>query len=421
VAPRLGVELPSLLPGDLTRDATDADDARRPRTVRDWLVDLSCFVLAIAVGGLLFAHETNSADPRPMWLLLTDLALGVPGCLALWWRRRWPVGIAIALTLVGAISASGAMAATIIVFTVAVHRRASIAVAITAANVVGVPIYGVIQGWEGPAWGDLVIGVLITLIALGWGMLVRARRQLVVSLRDRAVRAEAEQQLRVDQARRLERARIAREMHDVLAHRLSLLSVHAGALEFRTDANHEQVAQAAGVIRNAAHQALQELREVIGVLREDDAAPPVPGDPGRAGSPRAAPEPPQPGLAEIPSLLADSTTAGARIRYRPEVGDPAAVPSSIARTAYRVVQEGVTNARKHAPGVPIDVLIGDAPGAELVVEVTNAVGTGSTSSVPGAGMGLIGLTERVQLAGGRLEHGPDAAGRFVLRARLPCR
>ena len=99
-------------------------------------------------------------------------------------------------------------------------------------------------------------------------MFVRARRQLVVSLRDRAERAEAEQQLRVEQARQAERARIAREMHDVLAHRISLLSLHAGALEFRPDAPPEEVARAAGVIRASAHEALEDLREVIGVLRD---------------------------------------------------------------------------------------------------------------------------------------------------------
>ncbi len=125
---------------------------------------------------------------------------------------------------------------------------------------------------------------------LVWGMFVRARRQLVHSLRERARRAEAEQQLRVEQARHHERERIAREMHDVLAHRISLLSLHAGALEFRPDAPAVEVAKAAGVIRDSAHQALQDLREVIGVLRGGrrrggrDAGPPA-ADPGRpAGS-----------------------------------------------------------------------------------------------------------------------------------------
>ena len=116
------------------------------------------------------------------------------------------------------------------------------------------------------------MGVLASVAVVTWGMFVRARRQLVLTLRDRAERAEAEQHLRVDQARQQERARIAREMHDVLAHRISLLSLHAGALEFRPDAPPEEVARAAGVIRSSAHEALNDLREVIGVLRESRTA-----------------------------------------------------------------------------------------------------------------------------------------------------
>jgi signal transduction histidine kinase len=255
---------------------------------------------------------------------------------------------------------------------------------------------------------------VVTAAALGWGMLARARRQLLGSWRDRAVRAEAEQQLRVDQARRMERARIAREMHDVLAHRISLLSVHAGALEFRSDVSREQLTAAAGVIRANAHQALQDLREVIGVLREDDAGP--------DGAERPAiPERPQPGLAEIPALIAESTGAGSTVRYRPELPDAESVPGNVARTVYRVVQEGLTNARKHAPGVPIDVVLAGTPGDDLLVKIVNSVAPEGTpaSAVPGARLGLIGLTERVQLSGGRLTSGPDLCGRFVLLARLP--
>ena len=106
------------------------------------------------------------------------------------------------------------------------------------------------------------------MVVIGWGLFVRARRELIDSLRERAERAEAEQRRRLEQAREAERRRIAREMHDVLAHRVTLLSLHAGALEFRPDAPPEEIAEAAGVIRASAHAALQELREVIGVLRD---------------------------------------------------------------------------------------------------------------------------------------------------------
>ena len=143
---------------------------------------------------------------------------------------------------------------------------------------------------------SLVFIVLVTVATVAWGMFVRARRQLVLSLRERADRAEAEQQMHVEQARQQERARIAREMHDVLAHRISLLSMHAGALEFRPDAPPEEIARAAGIVRASAHQALQDLREVIGVLREEPAV-------------NGGPELPQPTLANLPALL-DESRAG---------------------------------------------------------------------------------------------------------------
>jgi signal transduction histidine kinase len=243
-------------------------------------------------------------------------------------------------------------------------------------------------------------------------MFVRARRQLVVSLRDRARRAESEQQLRIEQARYLERARIAREMHDVLAHRISLVSLHAGALEFRADADAADVARSAAVIRSSAHQALQDLREILGVLRAEAAD----GDAALAGAER-----PQPTLADVTRLVEESRQAGMRVGLECEVGDLAAVPVSTGRTAYRIVQEGLTNARKHAPGVPIDVVLTGCPGGELTVKVVNPVAAegAPASAVPGAGLGLIGLTERVQLSGGRLTSGPDLGGRFVLLARLP--
>ena len=126
------------------------------------------------------------------------------------------------------------------------------------------------DGELGGYWGTIALCVLVMTVAIGWGLFARTRRELVASLHERARRLESEQLLRVEQARDAERRRIAREMHDVLAHRLSLLSLHAGALEFRRDASPEEVAEAAGVIRASGQAALEELRAVIGLLREQD-------------------------------------------------------------------------------------------------------------------------------------------------------
>jgi signal transduction histidine kinase len=253
---------------------------------------------------------------------------------------------------------------------------------------------------------SLVVGVLITAGLIAWGMFVRARRQLVVSLRDRARRAEAEQELRVAQARPIERDRIAREMQDVLAHRISLVSLHAGALEYSGASSREEVSRAAGVIRGAAHQALDDLREVIGVLRED-------------GEPGDAPERPQPTIADLDTLLEESRDAGMRVRGDLSVAE--GVPTSVGRNAYRVVQEGLTNARKHAPDCAVDVAVAGAPGDGLTIEVRNRLPLGRiVAQIPGAGTGtgIVGLTERVVLAGGRLEHG-SRDGEWRLWAWLP--
>jgi signal transduction histidine kinase len=247
-------------------------------------------------------------------------------------------------------------------------------------------------------------GIFGTAVVVAWGMFWRGRRQ---TQRERRRRAAAEEQLRVEQIRHAERARIAREMHDVLAHRISLLSLHAGALEYRPDASPEQVARAAAVIRASAHQALEDLRAVIGVLRD--------------GADGAAPQPPQPTLAALPDLLEESRAAGMRLNADVRLTDPAAVPEVVGRHALRIVQEALTNARKHAGPAPVDLRIEGAPGQGLTIEVRNPapVLTAGAAQIPGAGTGLVGLTERAALSGGHFEHGLDGHGDFRLRAWLP--
>jgi signal transduction histidine kinase len=375
----------------------------RRSAARDRLADAVAVTVALAYGSLMIplGDATRAGAPLP-WRL--DVALGVLCCAALLVRRRRPVALTVALLPVSTVSVMATGAALVALFTVAIHRRGPVALALGAAYVAVVPVYFVLHDDpEFPVWVDLVVRTLTTTGALGWGMFVRAYRRLTASLREHAARLEAEQHLRVDQARLTERARIAREMHDVLAHRMSLVSLHAGALEVRTDARPEEVAIAAGAIRASAHQALEELRGVIGVLRE--------GAVGR-------PEPPQPGLADLPGLVDAARAMGMTVAYTSAV--PADGPSVVlGRTAYRIVQEGLTNARKHAPGTAVRVLVGGEPGADLRIEVRNPVPVpAARPEVPGAGMGLVGVSERVALAGGQVRYGPDGDD-FRLEARLP--
>ncbi|MEV6547090.1 histidine kinase [Streptomyces sp. NPDC051597] len=384
----------------------DRPGRNRPRrTVRDWIVDTCAFLCAAAIG-MLAADAMSQAADYSETLQAADQLAGALACCALWLRRRWPVQLAWVLVVVTLVAPVAAGAVLVALFGIAVHRPLKPAVAtVGAAALVTSWVQPVLR--PDPSTGLLanaIMGTLMVLLAMGWGMLVRARRQLVVALRERAVRAEREAALRAEHAQRLAREAIAREMHDVLAHRLTLLSVHAGALEFRPDAPPAEVARAAGVIRDSAHEALQDLRQIIGVLRSPD---------------EGAEDRPQPTLATLDALVAESREAGMKVTLDSRIGDPETVPAATGRNAYRIAQEALTNARKHAPGAEVTVTVTGRPGDGLGIEVRNPAPVGDVPEVPGSGQGLIGLTERATLAGGRLEHGPVPGGGFEVRAWLP--
>lgn len=411
--PHPGVDHPSLVPALLLADSlspgADGEEQQRVRrSVRDWLVDVALFLSAVGLGLLLLLESTYREQPPSDGVLAADLLLGLLGCLVLWGRRRHPVGLAVVLAVLSAFSATVGVACLIALFTVAVHRTWRTVLLVAAANIAAFAVYDHFRPDPELPWLlTQALGAALTAAVVAWGMFVRARRQLVVSLRDRACRAESEQRLRVDQARQLERTRIAREMHDVLAHRLSLLSMHAGALEYRPDASPAEVSRAAGVIRASARGALEDLRDVIGVLRDT-------GD-------GTLSDRPQPTLADLAGLVEQSRAAGLRVRMEYRVPDVAAVPVVTGRTVYRIVQEALTNVRKHAGSTVACVRVTADPGTGIEVTVTNPAPLGGdpAAALPGSGTGLIGLVERVGLAGGSLEHGWTDEGEFRLRARLP--
>ncbi|MER5846585.1 histidine kinase [Streptomyces sp. NPDC002012] len=398
-------EYPWLLPSAMADPELPGDQGGRSRrTVRDWIVDITAFLFAAGIG--LLAAATIEADRTTSdGVLFVDCLIGVVACCALWVRRRWPVGVAVGLILVSTVEPVASGALLVALFGVAVHRPFRPAAAIGALALVTAPVQPYLRPDPGSSLIEsTVVGVLLSLLVLSWGMVVRSRRQLVVTLRERARRAETEAGLRAEQAQRLAREAIAREMHDVLAHRLTLLSVHAGALEFRPDAPPAEVARAAGVIRDSAHEALQDLREIIGVLRS----------PGESDGDR-----PQPTLATLDELIAESRLAGMKVTLDSGITDPAAAPAATGRTVYRIAQEGLTNARKHAPGAEVTVMVTGGPGDGLTIEVRNPAPTEPFEQVPGSGQGLIGLTERATLAGGHLDHRPAPDGGFGIRAWLP--
>ncbi|MFI0479885.1 sensor histidine kinase [Actinomadura sp. 9N215] len=383
------------------------------RSAREWVRDATVAAVALMIGLLVLAGAREDYPPPPGWTDdVREAVLGGAGLLVLvLFRRRWPVWVALFLTFYEVTNSVSWGATAMSLFTVAVHRRWLPAVALTALNsAIVLVLFQLTDSMttQRERWESSLVFVLGYAVLAAVGMLVRSRRQLIESLKERARSAESEQRLRVEEARLLERERIAREMHDVLAHRISLLAVHAGALEFRPDAPAEQ-REAAGIIRQSAYEAMEDLREVIGVLRRDD----TPG----AGA-DAVPERPQPTLADVSGLVQESRRAGSRVTLDENVPDPGRVPSRVGRHAFRIVQEGLTNARKHAPGAAVRITL-DA-GEDLDIEVVNAVPPGpSALAMPGAGAGLVGLAERVALLGGTLEHGRTGDGRFRLHARLP--
>ncbi|MFK5688541.1 sensor histidine kinase [Ornithinimicrobium sp. LYQ92] len=374
-------------------------------------------------------------------LLLLDIAIGQLVVVLVAFRRRWPVGVAVAVSLLSILSTWSVPAVMLAILSLATRRRMPPLVVVLILNVA---LGAVHDRWIAPILfpddpsyasgrGSLlslgltsVIGLLVFAIValIGWN--IGGRRELVSSWRAQAETADREQSARVAQARLAERARIAREMHDVMGHRLSLVAMHAGALAHRPDLTEAERTQSAEIVRDGAHQALEELRVVLGVLRAEDE-----GSGGAAASGTAggttdgaagrAVEAPQPAFTDIPSLVAEVTSSGQQVQLEaaPDLwARSVELPGPVGRHAYRVVQEALTNARRHAPGTRVQVELAGGPQAGLRVLVRNPV----VSTVPatGQGLGLPGMAERVTLAGGTFEAGV-VGGDFAVRVWLPWR
>ena len=325
------------------------------------------------------------------------LLLFVVGSAALYWRRQAPVAVlavvlaAWALTLGSGDSDLGWQA---LVAVYGLGRYSSAErwghVGVDAALVVVV-----LHGLTGDLpWGEVAFGVVVFFSVWYVGRRLRLRAE-------RAVLAERERQ---EQAQRIvteERARIARELHDVVAHRVSMMTVQAGAAKTVAATDPEAAVRAMGAVEAAGRQALDELRHLLGVLR-----PPI-ADDGTS---------PQPGLADLDRLVAQMRAAGHDVELTTEgaLGD---LPARVELSAYRIVQESLTNVVKHAgPGARASVRVAH-DGGWLSVDVTDD-GSGATV-LPGAGHGVVGMRERASLLGGSLDVGSGDGGGFRVRARLP--
>ncbi len=337
------------------------------------------------------------------WLAV-EIAAGLGALLLVVWRRRWPFPVALTTSALSGVSALAAGPAVLAAVSLATRRVYWQVGVLAAVGVTAGQVFATMQpANDDPWWVDLIINIVVTAGMLGWGFYIGSRRELVWTLEQRALRAEEEQELRVAQARGTERARIAREMHDVLAHRISQISMHAGALGFRTDLGAEELRSRATVIRDLANDALTDLRGVLGVLRD-----PETGE--LSGTP-------QPTFSDLPALVEQARGAGVHVEFVDRLPRDAPMPDVVGRTLYRIVQEGITNAGKHAPGAMLRIELSGSPDQGVDIVLRNPIGFGP-SRTPGSGLGLIGLAERAELRGGRLEGGRDGQ-HFVLRGWIP--
>lgn len=342
------------------------------------------------------AQDMWSTTTR-VWLFLIEPLLMAASFVVLRQRRRHPVTAGIVIGLLATLCTLASGAAFLVLGSVATRRRTGEIALVGGVHAV---MSVVVSQWhpvapvrdELPA--SIITAVVMVAITVAVGYAVGSRRDALAA-RVTATRAE-------------ERARIAREMHDVLAHRISLVALHAGALEVARDVPPAQVRESAALLRTTAHQALEELRDVIGVLREE---------PGK-DRPSTVP---QPTLSDIPRLVEETRRSGTKIDFEMQVDGAEAAPGPLGRDAYRIVQEALTNVAKHARGTLAQVRVAGAPDHGLHVSVRNptALGAQDRPAPPGSGTGLLGLQERVTLANGVLVHGPNASGDFVVEADLP--
>jgi signal transduction histidine kinase len=359
----------------------------------------------VAIAGGLFAWALAEAlfdeGSGPVWARIVVAAcFTVP----LVWRRRAPVAallvILVTLTVAGIAGhepETGAMpfpALLVAGFSTALYARSDrVAIATSVGPAGGVLLamaLDYLAGSPGPA--DYAILTFLSFGAWTGGWLVRRRAAQVE-------RAQAQAPELAREAVTAERARVARELHDVVAHSVSIIAVQAGAAEALLDRDAEAARPHLESVRRTAHDALVELRRLVGVLREDEPT-----------------YVPQPGLERLPELVDDARAAGVAVELVEE-GTRPAVPLGVDLAAYRIVQEGLTNVRRHAHGASATVGVRYAPSA-LELEVANGPG-GRANGTAGTGHGLIGMRERARLYGGTLEAGPQADGGFVVRAVLP--
>jgi signal transduction histidine kinase len=374
-------------------------------------------LLALVAAGFSLAQMQGFANPRDRSTL--NIALVLLQTLSLVLRRRAPFTVfAVAAASAGVQGVLGLrsplfafLALNLALYSLAAYGDRRLAVRAVA---VWVCLLTVRLGYViATRWPQVTIGRLsdviddYVLLAAAWilGEGVRQRRMHAAELEDRAARLERERDEKARQAATQERLRIARELHDVVAHSLSVIGVQAGAARLVLDADPHptRAREAVAAIEATANQAMTEMRRALGILRDTE-------------PPRAALAP-LPGLRQLPALLGQLRTAGLPVELTVQ-GPPRPLPTSIDLSLYRIVQEALTNTLKHAKASRAEVVV-CYTAHDITVEVTDD-GPGTSPSAAGTeGAGTIGMRERVALFGGELQVGPRPQGGYAVRICLP--
>ncbi|OEJ95266.1 sensor histidine kinase [Streptomyces thermolilacinus] len=391
-----------------------AFDRRRPLV---WDAALTGFFVLAALIDARGGWRNIAADPDvpPDLVVALSLVLSVP----LLWRRRSPLAVLLVMAPAALVSQwtgallQAALIQLVVVFNMALRlplRRLWWALALLVPPLV----VGAVRFPRG-SWDQLIVAPLwaYALVALG-AVVVRTRQEYTASLVERARRLEVERDQQARLAAAAERARIAREMHDIIGHNLSVITGLADGGRYAAAKSPERAAQALDGIATTSRQALTELRRLLGVLRDE---PPAPGSPPELS--------PQPALADLDQLLEGVRAAGLPVRFTVR-GDPAPLPPGRQLTVYRVVQEALTNTLKHAgPGATASVEVSYEGGAGVAVSVTDS-GPALRGAAPAGGdrpggRGLTGMRERAALYDGTLEAGPVPApsGGWRVHLSLP--
>jgi signal transduction histidine kinase len=390
-------------------------------SARQWvLIDIVVAALVYAASAGQIAAGGPTAPSGPGWTAARAVAVAA-ACASIPFRRRFPTAVlGIVSVAVAFINAAGGppslggggggllvLAVPLAVYPVVLASKRRRAVLEIGAAVAAIEV-GALVAPGGPDWGATLPG--LALAAVGWlaAENARTRRAYIDGVVERAAEREREREERVRRASTDERVHIARELHDVVAHAMSIIAIRSGVARMALQTRPQEVGEALGIIEDTSHQALQELRSIVGVLRGAESDTPAQREPA-------------PGLADLEQLLTQIGEAGVPVRLRVE-GEPKRLPPGVDLSAYRIVQEALTNVVRHAAPATAELILRYLP-AEITIEVTDNGRSSPESSTGGqstngTGHGLIGMRERVALYGGKLQAEPTPTGFHVL-ARIP--